>query len=149
VIGLTTPAASDVLAVTVFGPSCADSTLVLRIRDQRHELLYRFEAPLAVFLSAAADPTAVSDEEAAARVRELVAELVRAQPPRRVGDLPRWSAGELDDGIRFHQHLLPRSEFQRLRDRPVFHHLAGWQLGFDVAFDPGAGQVVRVLESWR
>ena len=148
-IGLTRRDARDILSVSVFGPSCADATLTLRIRTRDHRPIYRFETPLAVFLSVSGDPSAVSETQAPAQVRSVVEELVRAQALRTVSDLPSWSAGETDDGITYHQHLLPRPELLRLSDQPVFQHRAGWQLEFELAYDPRADQVVRVLESWR
>lgn len=148
-IGLTQRDESDILSVSVFGPSCADATLTLRIRTRDHKPIYYFDAPFAVFLSVSGDPSAVSEGHASARVRSLVDELVRPQALRTVSDLPSWSAGETDDGITHHQHLLPRPELLRLSDQPVFHHRAGWQLEFELAYDPRAGQVIRVVESWR
>ena len=148
-IGLTQRDASDILSVSVFGPSCAEATLTLRISTRDHRTVYRFEAPFAVFLSVSGDASAVSERQARALLRSLVEELVRPQALRIVSDLPSWSAGETDDGITYHQHLLPRPELLRLSEQPVFRHRAGWQLDFELTFDPRAGQVIRVMESWR
>lgn len=147
--GLTQQDASDILSASVFGASCAESTVALRILTRERKPIYRFDAPLAVFLTPSGDPSALSEDSAPALARGLVEKLVLSPARRTVGDLPSWAAGEIDDGMSFHQHLLPESELLRLKDQPVLEHAAGWELSFTLAFDPRADQVLRVLESWR
>jgi hypothetical protein len=146
VIGLREPDARDVVSASVSGETCESAFVMFSIRSEGR-LVYRFDAPLPVFLSMTGDAGDLPEDAQAAAIR-LVTGMVRPQEPRTVGSLPSWAAGEIDDGLRRHQYLLPSTETERLRGQPVFYHPAGFEFGYEIAVDPRAGRVVRVLESW-
>lgn len=148
IISLTERDARDVVSVSVSGASCPGSIVMLAIRTSDGRNLYEFEAPLPVFFSVSGNASEMpADPETS--VRRLVDELVQPQVFRSVGSLPSWATGEVHDGLRYYQYLLPEGEVTRLEDQPLFYHAAGWEHGFELALDPRAGGVVRVLESWR